>query len=235
MGFPDLFKLEKLKISAFTDVGRSKSKELPDSPFEAMFNPQTLTQTYGIRFDPGKGHGGTEQSATFVRTNPSSLSLKLLLDGTGVDEMGLVNLFSKTVTVQDRIDNFLAIAYYAQSESHEPSFLRVKWGAIDFPCRLTSVAINYTSFDRDGSALRAELDITLTSDEDITKQKAKAGMTSADVSHTRLVHGGDTLPMMTQAVYGTTVPMLRVARANGLDHIRGLAPGQTLIFPPLAR
>jgi hypothetical protein len=233
MGFPDLFKLEKLKIYAFTDVARSKA--VPDSPFEAMFNPQTLTQTYSIRFDPGKGHGGTEQTATFVRTNPSSLSLQLLLDGTGVDQMGLANLLSKTATVQSRIDNFLAIAYYAQSDTHEPSFLRVKWGAIDFPCRLTSVAINYTSFDRDGSALRAELDITLTSDDDIDKQKAAAAMTSPDVSHARLVRGGDTLPMMTQAVYGSTSQILRVARANGLDHIRGLVPGQTLIFPPLAR
>jgi hypothetical protein len=58
-----------LKISAFTDVARSKSKEVPDSPFEAMFNPQTLTQTYSIRFDPGKGLGGTEQSATISDTN----------------------------------------------------------------------------------------------------------------------------------------------------------------------
>ncbi len=83
--------------------------------------------------------------------------------------------------------------------------------------------------------MRAELDITLTSDDDIAKQKAQAGKTSPDVSHARLVRGGDTLPLMTQAVYGSTAPMLRVARANGLDHIRGLAPGQTLIFPPLAR
>jgi len=233
MGFPDLFKLEKLKIHAFKNVARSDKVE--GSPFEAMFNPQSLIQTYGIRFDPGRDHGGTEQSATFVRNNPSSLSLKLLLDGSGVEEMGLVNLFSTPDTVQQRIDKFLAIAYYAQSESHEPSFLRVKWGAIDFPCRLTSVSINYTSFDRDGSALRAELDITLTSDDDIAKQKALAGKSSPDVSHARLVRGGDTLPLMTQAVYGSTTPMLRVARANGLDHIRGLAPGQTLIFPPLAR
>ena len=55
------------------------------------------------------------------------------------------------------------------------------------------------------------------------------------MSHARLVRGGDTLPLMTQRVYGSTKLVLRVARANGLDHIRGLAPGRTLIFPPLAR
>ena len=38
MGFPDLFKLEKLKIFAFSDVERKTGST--DSPFEAMFNPQ---------------------------------------------------------------------------------------------------------------------------------------------------------------------------------------------------
>ncbi len=221
MAFPDLFKLEKLIH--------------PGSPFEAMFNPQSLSQTYRTRFKLGNGLGGATQRATFVSTEPSSLSLNLLLDGTGVEEMGLVNLFSSPETVQDRVDNFLAIAHQPQSDSHEPSFLRVEWGKFVFPCRLTSVTVNYTSFDRDGSALRAELDITLTSDDDVAKQQALFSLTSPDVSHARLVRGGDTLPLMTREVYGSTAPVLRVARANGLDHIRGLAPGKTLIFPPLAR
>jgi nucleoid-associated protein YgaU len=232
MPFPNLFKLEKLKISAFEDVERTKEKEIKPA-FEAMFNPQS--QSYGIRYKHGRGLWGATQSATFVREDPSSLRLTLLLDGTGVEKLGLVNLISSPQTVQDRIEHFLNIAYRSQSPTHEPSFLTVKWGALDFPCRLTSVTINYTSFDRDGSALRAELDITLALDEEFKKQQARLSFSSPDVSHARVVRGGDTLPLMTQAVYGSMAPLLRVARVNGLDHIRGLAPGQTLIFPPLAR
>src|SRR6266699_3111542 len=117
-----------------------------------------------------------------------------------VEEMGLVNLFSSPETVHDRIQHFLTIAYRSQSPTHEPSFLSVTWGEINFLCRLTSVTINYTSFDRKGAALRAELDITLTSDEEIKKQQARLSFASPDVSHARLVRGGDTLPLMTQAV-----------------------------------
>jgi|SRR5882724_2173456 len=234
MAFPNLFKLEKLKISAFEDVKRTKETEIKPA-FEAMFNPQSLSQTYGIRYKHGRAVGGATQSATFVREEPSSLRLNLLLDGTGVEDIGLVNLFSSPETVQDRIEHFLAIAYRSQSPTHEPSFLLVQWGGIKFSGRLTSVTINYTSFDRKGAALRAELDITVTSDEEIKKQQNRLSFGSPDVSHARLVRGGDTLPLMTQAIYGSTAPMLRVARANGLDHIRGLAPGLTLIFPPLAR
>ncbi|UFZ05167.1 hypothetical protein LQG66_02250 [Bradyrhizobium ontarionense] len=235
MGFPDLFKLEKLQISAFTDAKRQKSKEIEGSPFVAMFNPQTLSQTNSNLFEPGKAAGGAEQVATFIRTQPSALELTLLLDGTGVEEMGLVNLFSDTKTVKDRIDSFLAVAYQPQSETHEPSYLNLKWGKFSFNCRLTSVTINYTSFERDGSPLRAELVLTLTADDDVAKQQSQLAFTSPDVSHARLVRGGDTLPLMVHAVYGSTVHTPRVARANGLNHLRGLEPGQSLIFPPLSR
>lgn len=233
MAFPDLFKLEKLKISAFSDVKRQS--EIDGSPFEAMFNPQTLSLTSANLFNPGKAAGGAIQSATFVRARPSDLQLTLLLDGTGVEEMGLVNLFSDTKTVQDRIGAFLALAYLPLGDTHQPSYLKVQWGKFAYECRLASVTVNYTSFDRDGSALRAELTMTLTADGDVLKQQAKAALTSPDVSHARIVRGGDTLPLMTWRVYGSTAPLIGVARANGLDHLRGVAPGRTLIFPPLAK
>ena len=233
MDFPDLFKLEKLKIAAYSDVKRQS--EIEGSPFEAMFNPQTLSRTSTNLFVAGKAAGGGTQSATFVRTQPTDLQVTLLLDGTGVEEMGLVNLFSDAMTVQERIDAFLALAYLPLSDTHEPSYLKLQWGKFTFECRLSSITVNYTSFDRDGSALRADLVLTLAADGDVVKQQAKASLTSPDVSHARLVRGGDTLPLMTSRVYGSTAPMLGVARANGLNAIRGLAPGQTLIFPPLAK
>ena len=236
MAFPDLFKLEKLKIFAFSAVARQSGTEIAGSPFEAMFNPQTLSHTSTNLFVAPKGASGGTQSATFVRTQPSDLQLTLLLDGTGVNEMGPVNPFSDTLTVQDRIDAFLALAYLPLSETHEPSYLKVQWGKkFTFEGRLSRVAVNYTSFDRDGSALRAELALTLVADGDLVKQQAKAALTSPDLSHTRLVRGGDTLPLMTWRVYGSTTPMIGVARANGIDHLRSVAPGQTLIFPPLAK
>jgi len=233
MAFPDLFKLEKLKILAFSDAKRKSA--IDGSPFEAMFNPQTLSLTNTNSFARGKGIGGGTQSATFVGTAPSNLSVNLLLDGTGVDAMGLTNLFSKPKTVQEQVDGFMALTHQSLSDTHEPSYLRVQWGKLTFEGRLSSATVNYTSFDRNGSALRAELNLTLAADSDMVKQRSRAALNSPDVSHTRLVRGGDTLPLMTQQVYGSTAAMVGVARANRLNHIRGLAPGQTLIFPPLAR
>jgi hypothetical protein len=233
MAFPDLFKLEKLKILAYSDVERRKP--IDGSPFEAMFNPQTFSQTVETRLASQGSPDSGVQSSYFVRSLPSSLTLNLLLDGTGIEEMGQDSRSSRGKTVQERVDGFLALAYFVRDDTHEPAYLKMQWGKFVFECRLVRMTVNYTSFARDGSPLRAELTLSLAADSDITKQVAKANITSPDVSHARVVSGGDTLPLLTHAVYGSTTPVLRVARANGLDHIRRLTPGQTLIFPPLER
>jgi len=232
MAFPDLFKLEKLQIFAYSDVARQK--QIGD-PFEAMFNPQSFSETVRTEYAPPRGINSATQGARFIRQGPGSLQLHLLLDGTGVEEMGLVNLFSSPKTVKERIADFMQMAYNVQGDTHEPSYLKVHWGKFDIPCRLASLTINYTSFDRSGDPLRAELDLQLTSDEDQKKQLSRLALNSPDLTHSRVVREGDTLPLMTADVYGSPAYYLRVARSNGLSHFRQLSAGQNVLFPPLAR
>lgn len=232
MAFPDLFKLEKLQILAFSDVQRQK--QVGDA-FEAMFNPQSFSETVRTEYAAPRGINSATQGARFIRQGAGTLQLHLLLDGTGVEEMGLVNLLSSPKTVKERIADFVSMAYNVQGDTHEPSYLKVQWGKFDIPCRLASLTIAYTSFDRNGDPLRAELDLQLSSDEDQKKQLARLALNSPDLTHSRVVREGDTLPLMTAEIYGSPAWYLRVARANGLSHVRQLAAGQTLLFPPLAR
>jgi nucleoid-associated protein YgaU len=229
MSFPNLFKLEKLQIVAYSDAARATRA----GQFVAMFNPQTFSQTVQSEFAFPAGMNNGTQSATFIRSLPSSLRLNLLLDGTNVGDIGLTQL-SNGKTVQQRIDDFLAIAYAVQGKTHEPNYLKVIWGTFAWPCRLASMTVSYTSFDRGGAPLRAELDLELAADDDPKKQLARTGLSSPDVSHSRVVRRCDTLPLLTADVYGTPRYYLDVARANGLSHFRDLVPGQTLLFPPLA-
>lgn len=238
MAFPDLFKLHKLKIEAYADRDRRDKR----GEFEAMFNPTTLTQTFGVEYEPASEASGATHEARFVRKKPADLSLKLLLDGTGVDTIGLVTLFGGGKTVSKRIEEFLALAYLVNGETHEPSFLWVKWGewgtelgGTGFKCRLKSVAVAYQSFNRDGSPLRAELDLSLVSDDEHRNQLRIAGLASPDVTHSRVVRVGDALPMLVRAVYGSARHVAAVARANDLDQFRTLEPGRELVFPPLER
>jgi hypothetical protein len=232
MAFPNLFKLEKLKILSYTDSTRQNNH--PET-FEAMFNPESFSESYKTCYIATGGVNNPLQGATFGRMMPTSLRLKLLLDGTDVDRMGLTATFSKKQSVHDRIRKFRDLAYNINGDTHEPNYLKVVWGVLDFPCRLAGMTVTYTSFDRGGQPLRAELDLELIADEDAAKQLSAAALSSPDVTHKRQVASGDTLPLLTKEIYGTSSHYLNVARANGLDHFRRLKPGRVITFPPLAK
>lgn len=235
MALLDRVKLKKLTIKAYKARSRSAS-DLIDT-FEAMFNPTSFSQKYEIEYGKNQGMNSTNKQVDYSRSKPRELNLKLILDETGVNEMGIMRL-GGTRTVADRVQEFVKLTFRMNGTIHEPNFLVVEWGGKEdggliFSCRLGSVNVSYNNFNRDGSPMRAELDVILVSDEDIKKRMATENKSSPDLTHQRTVKSGDTLPLLTKEVYGTSAYYVRVAQANNLDDFRNLTPGQELFFPPL--
>ena len=231
----DLFKLEKLTVTAYSDGDRTKQV---GDPFEAMFNPTSYARKYEIRYAKDIGINNSKQKVNYARSGPEELNIKLVLDGTGVHQMGITNLFGENKTVSERVEEFLDLTFRMNGDIHEPNYLLVSWGgetALNFECRLSTVDISYSSFNRDGTPLRAELDATFLSDTAVAKRMALESKTSPDLTHTRMVKSGDTLPLLTKAVYGSASHYVRVAQVNRLDDFRNLTPGQELFFPPLEK
>jgi hypothetical protein len=227
----DNFKLVKLKIIAFKDPKR----EVPlgkDKEFEVMFNPATYTQTHAIPWATQKTINASQPTKKYTGSCSNELSLDLVLDGTGVTEMGLLDGPPKTVA--ERLEQFFATTIRYNGDIHEPNYLRVKWGPLEFDCRLSKATIKYTTFDPGGNPLRAELSVALLSDIAVEKRNKIDDKKSPDVTHARVIRSGDTLPLLTKSVYGSSARYLDVARWNGLDDFRSLIPGQKLFFPPLA-
>ena len=231
-GYKKLFKLEKLKIHAYRYPWRPRWGLV--GTFEAMFNPASFKQKYAILYGKGQGLNSTAPKVNYAYSEPMNLSLTLLLDGTGVNTMGVAQLLPQK-SVPDRVKEFLDLTFHMDGKIHEPHYLKVEWGDLIFPCRLSSVDINYTSFDRSGHALRAELTVALISDEETEKRMRKENKTSPDLTHSRIVKSGDTLPLLSREVYGSTAHYLRVAQFNRLDGFRNLSPGQEILFPPLEK
>jgi hypothetical protein len=229
MGLKNPFKLEKLTISAYEDVKREIQVE--KSPFIAMFNPESYSKKYAIEYGKEKG-SFKEHTVNYATNTPPSLSFKLLLDGTGSQEVGVLK--DKNQSVADRIKHLIDISFEVNGKIHEPNYLEVSWGGgLKLPCRLSSIDINYTSFNPDGTPLRAELTLELLSDEEVQKRMAREDKQSPDITHSRIVKCGDTLPLLCKAVYGSTDQYLWIAEQNQLDDFRDLNPGQRLFFPPL--
>ncbi len=230
MALKNLFKLEKLTIYAYQDSKRKKGEKT----FEVMFNPTSFSTKYENVLQKNPGINTSGRSAKYARSQSESLSLKLILDGTGVAGFGLSMLGAKTV--KEQIDDFLELCFYMDGKIHEPKYLKIEWGILNgFECRLESVEIDYTSFDKGGMPLRAELKVVFVEDVDPEKRVKEEGKSSPDLTHTRIVKSGDTLPLLTRDIYGSSAYYVRVAQPNALDDFRNLTPGQTLFFPPLEK
>lgn len=231
MALKNPFKLEKLKIIAYKDPGRSTT-DVVGKPFEAMFNPESFNQKYEILYSNQQSTNSTGREATYTFSKPSELRLKLVLDGSGVTEMGIFQ-FGEQKKVSERVKDFLDLTFKMNGEIHQPNYLKVEWGTLIFSCRLESVDISYTSFNRDGTPLRAELDVSLISDIEVEKRLTEENKNSPDLTHSRVVKNEDTLPLLCKEIYGSSVHYLKVARVNNLDDFRNLSPGQEIFFPPL--
>jgi hypothetical protein len=230
-------KLQKLSIHAYSKRSRSNSSYV--DTFTAMFNPESFSQKYEIKYGKHQSLNSTNKQVLYSHSKPRELALKLILDGTGVHEMGIHKLKPQP-SVSDRVEHFINLTFRMKGKIHEPSYLIAEWGGQEdggliFSCRLLNVNVNYTSFNRDGSPLRAELDIVLISDKEVKKRLAEEDKNSPDLTHYRVVKEGDTLPLLTKEIYGTSKYYLQIAQINNLDNFRQLTPGTELFFPPLER
>jgi hypothetical protein len=235
MPLQERMKLQKLAIKAYRARSRLPGELI--GTFEAMFNPEAFSQTYVVEYGKNQGLNSSNRSANYSRSKPRELKLKLVLDGTGVQDIGIVSI-GTLKPVSTRVEQFIDLTFRMNGTIHEPNYLVAEWGGKEdggliFSCRLGSVTVAYTSFDRNGAPLRAELDVTLIGDQEVRKRMTQENKSSPDLTHTRVVKSGDTLPLLTKEVYGTSAYYLRVAQVNGLDDFRNLTPGQALTFPPL--
>ena len=120
-------------------------------------------------------------------------------------------------------------------ELHEPKFLKIEWGDLIFDCRLESVEVNYTLFNRSGQPIRAELDTVFIGDIQDSKRIKQENKQSPDLTHTRTIQGGDKLPLIAHEIYGDPAYYIKLARVNNLNSLRKLNIGTTINLPPIKK
>jgi LysM repeat protein len=241
MGLGNLFKLSKLTIKAFKNIERTQPLTgglNGGNELEVMYNPETLSTRHANVFQ-SRAVVGSQVAPGWVHSPSRELTVRLVFDGTNVGYFGVELLFG-VPTVAALVQAFLKLCFRIESASHQPAFLTLTWdkgvlGLDGFECRLESVDIQYTAFDRDGSPLRAELTAKFIESVDPAKKNAQLRLSSPDLTHRRVVRSGDTLPLLCREIYGSAEHYLRVAEVNRLDDFRLLEPGQELFFPPFAR
>ncbi len=234
------FKLEKLKIKVY---GNRLRIGLPQDTFEAMFNPESYSLKYENVYHSYQGINTSGRTAKYSLSKPQQLSLKFILDDTGVADYGpygfagasLVGKISGKKDVYQQVNRFLNLTTYMDGDLHEPKFLKIEWGDLIFDCRLESVDITYTLFNRSGQPIRAELDTVFIGDIKDSKRIKQENKRSPDLTHRKTIKAGDNLPLIAQEVYGDSAYYLKLATVNNLNSLRQLKIGTTINLPPIKK
>jgi len=193
--------------------------------FKTMVNPESYKRDFGINYNKDKSQGKLSPEVKFSSYNEEKISFDFILDGTGV--------VKGETDVPGHLKKLKAIVYKYTGDRHEPNLVRLAWGDLVFYGRLTSMGVNYTLFKPDGIPLRAKVSLAFSKYVNPKEESKKAGRSSPDLSHTRLVKDGDTLPLLCHEIYEDTSLYLYVARHNKLNDFRHLPPGTRLHFPPI--
>ncbi|MEP5340741.1 MAG: hypothetical protein ABJL44_00075 [Algibacter sp.] len=230
------FKLEKLTIvSSDTEERNGIGKE-----FVAMFNPESYLLSYENVYDVLQGINTSARTARYAMSKPKELKIKIILDGSGVSDLGLTPVIRRARgrsndDVYKQVQYFLELTSDMDGKLHEPRYLTLKWGDLQFKCRLGSVDVNYSLFNRSGSPLRAVLDACFFGDIEESERAKKENKNSPDLTHYRIAGAHDQLPLMCEKIYGAAQYYVVVAKANNLDDFRNLKPGQEIYFPPIKK
>ncbi len=220
----DRGQLERLQIQAFRAPDYSGS---PLDTFEAYINPAEITLAYEMEYDSGQGAGTTGSRMDFKKVKPGDLTLAFFIDGTGAN--------GRPLDVQKKVESFQKVTGY-NGDIHRPNYLKVAWGRIQIKrCVLKSASIVYKLFKPSGVPLRAVITAVFTDTADDQTRVALAQDASPDLTHVRIARAGDTLATLCTEIYNDPRLAPQVARANGLDGFRQLAPGTRVVLPPLEK
>ena len=217
-------KLEKLVIEAYDNPKFSKKAV---KTFTVQMNPSDIKHEFTqVPFSIGtlaNGKGITDGRPMEYR---ESLGFDFYLDATGV--------LAGNIDIPKKIAELQTVCSKVIGTIHSPYYLKVKWGkSLSFKGTLNAMDLNYEMFAPDGSPIRVKVSMALNQFLDPQTKASLENTSSPDLTHTKTVKEGDTLPILSKDVYGDAKYYLQVARLNNIVNTTDLQPGTVLIFPPL--
>jgi nucleoid-associated protein YgaU len=226
-------KLEKMLVLAFKDAAAAETGDRQNAAatFEALINPESYVHEYKVKYaDAAQAPGTSGQEVKYERTEPDEMTFEFLFDNTGIIDG------KKRDSIADDLQKFREMLIGYKGESHQPYTVKLVWGtAAIFKGRAVELSINYKIFSPDGLPLRAIIKVKFKSTVEDKKRASESNDHSPDLTHTRIVKSGDTLPLMCSRIYGEPTYYLQVARFNRLDNFRWLEPGIKILFPSISK
>lgn len=217
---------EKLEITACAVDAEGNITIKEDDKISVMLNPNGYKRKQSVCFSNEKSIGEIGNSKKFCRMDDDSVSIEIIIDGTGVVTR------DASITVDGEIEKLKSIVGYSGS-THQPKHSRLVWGTLVFFGRMKTMDVNYLLFKPSGEPLRANVQLMFVKFMTDKEERKKANRSSPDLSHIVHVKNGDTLPLLCHRIYNDCRYYTEVARINSIDNFRVLNIGDKLLFPPL--
>ena len=191
-----------------------------------MFNPYEYTVKKANRYTHEFNNDRNVPTMEFSEAGEKTLTLKLSFD---TYELG------RDVSRVTRVLWALMNKVETSDGKQEPPPVVFEWGVFEFFAVIKSVSQKFTMFLKDGTPVRAEVDITLSQhmDSDEYRVLGSQNPTSGNGSINRIwrVQSGDRLDLIAAEVYGDATKWRVIAQTNDIVDPFNLTPGQQLTIP----
>jgi len=215
---------DKLKILGFKD---DKFSLPPELSTVLLINPASYTHEHSVEYDEQVPVGAPGTPLKFKGISPETISFDVIFDATGT-----IGTITK-LPIGPQITLFKKVCFTYNGDIHEPNYLILQWGSLIFKCKLSSLKIDYTLFQKNGLPIRAKASCTFKKVVPPSTIAKEANQKSPDLTHLVEIKQGDTLPIICHKVYGDPSYYIEVAKFNNITNFRNLVPGTKLYLPPI--
>lgn len=219
--------LKKMEIFSYSD----EKFETLEETFTALLNPESYSQKYQVKYAEEQSSGTSGMQLKFDKIEPQTMEFEFLFDQTGA----LSGTDPSKNGVEDDIEAFKSLTLGYDGNIHRTRYLKLVWGTLLFKCCIENLDVTYKLFKPDGTPLRATVKASFKEFKEDERRVAEENANSPDLTHVRMVHAGDQLPIMVHKIYGEKKYYPQVARFNNLTSFRNLEEGQNIILPPLSK
>jgi len=194
---------------------------------DCMFNPFEYTVSKTNTYQEQARNDADTPKGEFFKSGAQTLKLNLVFDTYEEDkDVSLeTNKLWKLMMSKTQSDS-------SQNEKIEPPQVAFKWGVFKFVSFITNMTQKFSLFKKDGTPVRANVDITFTQYKDVNdyeRQNPSSG--GGPIERVWRVIAGDRLDTIADRVFDDSSKWRLIAEHNNIVDPLSIRPGQQLRIP----
>ena len=229
-----------LEFESFKDKDCTSSL---NGKWKSENNPISIDKEQSNQYNSVEPIGGVSNT-TYIGQKPDKLTIQLNIDEKDVyndlsssEFKNILNSgeFPDANSAENQIKSLKDVIWKYHGSEHKPPYVKIIYGDELFKGICIEFSEKKIKVSREGKLLVAELSLKFESTISPELAKKKAGNQSPDMTHYYTVKEGETLPIISNNIYGTTQLYIALAKFNKLNSPRSLKAGQKIILPPLIK